>query len=168
VAGLKGKNVNTSNFAFFPLLGQDEDGYLTEVLQAELTKAGCNPAPIAKTEWQEYLVANSRRPESVEAMRDFSKRKGYDAFLYGTVNECRIIQRKYKALARATLTMVGVETGEAVWSPGEIRGEARLDWLDIPGIAVTDPLVWVVGGVIILLIVWRAFARLFKSATRPR
>jgi len=168
VAGLKGKNVNTSNFAFFPLLGQDEDGYFTEVLQAELTKAGCNPAPIAKTEWQEYLVANSRQPESVEAMRDLAKRKGYDAFLYGTLNECRIIPRKYKALARATLTMVGTESGEAIWSPGEIRGEARLDWQDIPAIAVGDPIVWVVGGIIILLIVWRAFARLFKSATRPR
>ena len=168
VAGLKGRNVNTSNFAFFPLLGQDQDGYLTEVLQAELTKAGCNPAPVSRTEWQEYLVANSRQAESVEAMRDFSKRKGYNAFLYGTVNECRIIPRKYKALARATLTMVGAETGEAVWSPGEIRGQSRLDWLDIPGVAVADPLVWVVGGVIILLIVWRAFAKLFKSATRPR
>ncbi len=168
VVGLKGKNVNTSNFAFFPLLGQDEDGYFTEVLQAELTKAGCNPAPIAKTEWQEYLVANSRRPESVEAMRDFSKRKGYDAFLYGSVNECRIVPRKYKALARATLTMVGAQSGEAVWSPGEIRGQSYLDWLDIPALAVADPLVWVVGGIIVLLIVWRTFAKLLKSATRPR
>jgi hypothetical protein len=168
VAGLKGKNVNTASFAFFPLLGQDDDGYFTEVLQAELTKAGCNPAPVSRAEWQEYLVANSRTADSVQAMRDFAKTKGYDSFLYGTVNECRIIPRKYKALARATLTMVGTETGEAVWSPGEIRGEARLDWQDILAIAVHDPIAWVLGGIIILLIVWRAFARLFKSATRPR
>jgi hypothetical protein len=168
VAGLKGKDVNTANFGFFPLLGQDQGGHVTEVLQAELTKAGCNPVPVSRAEWNEYLAANSRGADSLDTMSEFAKRRGYDAFLYGTVSECRILERKYKALARATLSMVSAKTGEAIWSPGEIRGQAWLDWQDVLGQAARDPLVWVLGGIVGLLILWRAFAKLFKSATRPR
>ena len=167
-AGLVGKDLDTANFGLFPLLGQDQDGYITEVLQAELAQAGCNPVPVSRAEWQEYLVAHARGSESVEAMRDFARERGYDAFLYGTVNECRVLERKYKAVARATLTMVNTETGEAVWSPGEIRGRAWLDWQDVLGLAVSDPIVWVLGGVVVLLVVWRTLVRLFRSATRPR
>ena len=168
VAGLKGRNVNRANFGFFPLLGQDQGGYVTEVLQAELTKAGCNPVPVSRAEWDEYLAVSSRGRDSLDTMSDFAKRRGYDAFLYGTVSECRILERKYKALARATLTMVNAKTGEAIWSPGEIRGQTWLDWQDVLSLAAGDPLVWVLAGVVGLLVLWRVFAKLFKSATRPR
>jgi hypothetical protein len=168
VAGLKGRNVNTTNFCVFPLLGHEQGPYVTEVLQAELTKAGCSPVPVSRAEWDEFLAVNSRGRESLDTMADFAKRRGYDAFLYGTVSECRTLERKYKALARATLTLVNAQTGEALWSPGEIRGQVWLDWQDVLGLAVGDPIVWVLGGILVLLILWRAFARLFKSATRPR
>jgi hypothetical protein len=168
VAGLKGMNVNATKFGLFPLLGQDQGSYVTDVLQAELTKAGWNPAPISRVEWYEYLAANYRSVPTVEAMADFANRRGYEAFLYGTVSECRVLERKYKALAGATLNLVNAKTGEVIWSPGEIRGEAWLDWQDILVLASGDPLVWVLGGIVVLLIVWRAFAKLFRSATRPR
>ena len=168
VAGLKGKNISAVKFGLFPLLGQDQGGYVTDVLQAELTKAGCNPAPISRVEWDEYLAANYRSVPTVEAMSDFANRRGYDAFLYGTVSECRILERKYKALVGVTLNLVNAKTGEVIWSPGELRGRAWLDLRDILIVASGDPVVWVLGGVVVLLIVWRAFAKLFRSATRPR
>lgn len=168
VAGLKGRNVNAANFCIFPLLGQEQGRYVTEVLQAELTKAGCNPAPVSRAEWDEFLAVSSRGRDSLDTMADFAKRRNYDAFLYGTVSECRLLERKYKALVCATLTMVNAKTGEAIWSPGEIRGQVWLDWQDILIQATGDPIVWVLGGLVGLLVLWRAFARLFKSATRPR
>ncbi len=168
MAGLKGRNVNTANFCIFPLLGLEQGRYVTEVLQAELTKAGCNPAPVSRTEWDEFLTVNSRGRDSLATMTDFAQRHGHEAFLYGTISECRVLERKYKALVRATLTMVDAKTGEAIWSPGEIRGEVWLDWEDLLIQAARDPIVWVVGGLLVLLILWQAFAKLFKSATRPR
>jgi hypothetical protein len=165
---LKGKSLSTKGFAFFPLSGKDADNYVSDVLQSQLAKAGCSLVPVSKMQWQEYLVANSSTAERVETMRDFAKEKGSSAVLYGTVNECRVLERKYKAVVRMTLNMVNAETGESIWSPGEIVGQARLDWQDIIRLAVSDPVVWVLAAVIILLIVWRTFKRLFREATRPR
>ncbi|MBN1506065.1 MAG: hypothetical protein JW955_04420 [Sedimentisphaerales bacterium] len=168
VAGMKGVTINAARIGLFPLLGQAQSAYVTEVLQAELTKAGWNPSPISRVEWEEYLVANYRSVPTVEAMTDFANRRGYDAFLYGTVSECRILGRKYKAMAAATLNLVNAKTGEVIWNPGEIREEGWLDLRDILVLASGDPLVWVLGGIVVLLIAWRAFAKLFRSATRPR
>lgn len=165
---VKGKSLNIKGFAFFPLLGKDEDNYVSGVLQSHLTKVGCNPIPVSQMQWQEYLVANSSSPERVETMRNFAKENGYSALLYGTVNECQVLERKYKAIVRMTLNVVNVETGESVWSHGEIVGKAWLDWQDAVRLAVSDPIVWVLGGLIVLLIIWRAFKKLFRTATRPR
>lgn len=165
---LKNRSLNIKGFAFFPLLGKDEDNYVSEVLQSHLTKVGCSPIPVSQMQWQEYLVANSSAPQRVETMRNFSKEKGHSALLYGTVNECRVLERKYKAVARMTLNMVNVETGQSVWSPGEIVGTVWLDWQDIVRLAVSDPIVWVLGSLIVLLIIWRSIKKLFRTATRPR
>ena len=165
---LKTRSLNIKGFAFFPLLGKDDDNYVSDVLQSHLTKIGGSPIPVSQMQWQEYLVANSSAPQRVEMMRNFAREKGCSVLMYGTVNECRVLERKYKAIVRMTLSMVNVETGESVWSPGEIVGKVWLDWQDIIRLAVSDPIVWVLGGLIVLLIIWRAFKKLFLSATRPR
>jgi hypothetical protein len=74
--GLKGRNIAMPSFGIFPLLGQDQSGYVTDVLQAKLTKAGCNPVPVSRTEWREYLEANSRDSASIDAMSDFARQRG--------------------------------------------------------------------------------------------
>lgn len=165
---LKGKSLNIESFALFPLLGKEEGSYVSDVLQSQLTKAGCSPIPVSQMQWQEYLVANSSAAQRIETMRNFAKEKGCSALLYGTVNECRVHERKYKAVVRMTLNMVNTETGESIWSPGEIIGKAWLDWQDAVRLAVSDPIVWVLCGLIVLLIIWRTFKKLFRSAMRPR
>jgi hypothetical protein len=165
---LKNKSLNIKGFALFPLLGKDDDNYVSDVLHSQLTKVGCNPIPVSQMQWQEYLVANSSAPQRVETMRNFAREKGWSTLMYGTVNECRVRERKYNAIVRMTLNIVNVETGESVWSPGEIVGRAWLDWQDIIRLAVSDPIVWVLGGLIVLLIIWRSLKKLILSATRPR
>ncbi|MBN2590032.1 MAG: hypothetical protein JXA96_09225 [Sedimentisphaerales bacterium] len=165
---LKSKNLNIKSFSFFPLLGKDQSSYISNVLQGHLTNAGCSPVPVSQMQLQEYLVANSGTRESVETMSNFAKSKGNNALLYGTVNECQILNRKYKAVVRMTLNIVNAETGQSLWSPGEIIGSARLDWQDAVRLAVGDPIVWVIGGLLILVIIWRSFKKLFRSAMRPR
>ena len=86
----------------------------------------------------------------------------------GAVSERDVASSKYKASVRFTVTMIDAETGRAIWSPGEVAGSAWLDWRDIIGQAIRDPLVWVVAGILVLLIIWGAFKKLFMAATRPR
>jgi len=165
---LQSKSPNVKGLALFPLLGKDENNYVSDVLQSQLTKAGCNPIPVSQMQWQEYLVANTSDAQRIETMCRFAKEKGCSALLYGTVNECQVRERKYKAVVRLTLNAVNAETGQSIWSPGEIVGQARLDWQDAVRLAVSDPIVWVLGGLIVLLALWRAFKKLFRAATRPR
>jgi hypothetical protein len=87
--------------------------------------------------------------------------------LYGTVHERRILEDSYKAIVRTTLNLVSVESGEVVWSY-EVTQSANLEWADIIRVATTDVRVWVILGIIIVIIIWRAFKGLVKSATRPR
>jgi len=165
---LQAQALAVSGFVIFPLKGKDADGYVGSVLQGQLAKAGANPIPVSVAQWQEYLMANSQSAESVEAMRGFAQANGHAAVLHGAVSERGVDSSKYKASVRFTVTMVDAETGRAIWSPGEVTASAWLDGRDIIGQAIKDPLVWVVAGIIVLLIVWGAFKRLFKSATRPR
>ncbi len=69
---------------------------------------------------------------------------------------------------RFTVTMVDTETGQSIWSPGEVTGEAWLDWRDIIGQAVSDPIAWVVIGLLVLLIIWTSFKQMLFKASRPR
>jgi hypothetical protein len=165
---LKGRGTVPSGFCMFPLLGEDRDSYITGVVQGSLAKAGCGPALAPMDKWLGYLHAYSGDARSVESMRSFARDNGYKAFLWGTANECRVLDRKYKAVARMTLSLVDAETGQAVWSPGEILGASWLDWQDAVRLAVSDPIVWVLGGLVILLVFWRVLRNLIKTATRPR
>jgi hypothetical protein len=165
---LQAQAVGVDGFAVFPLQGKDEDGYVCGVLQGELARVGANPIPVAQAQWQEYLVANSQSGQSVDAMRGYAQANGHPAILHGAVSERSVEGNKYKATVRFTVNMVDAATGRTIWSPGEVVGSAWLDWRDIIGQAVGDPLVWVVAGIILLLIIWGAFKRLFLAATRPR
>jgi hypothetical protein len=64
--------------------------------------------------------------------------------------------------------MADVETGQIVWSSKPVTASVLLEWPEILRAAVYHPVVWVIGGLIILLIVWVAFKKLFRAATRPR
>ncbi len=156
------------NFVVFPFQGKDEDGYVRGVLHSQFTKLGAHPVHASIAEWQEYLVANSQNAQSVDAMRGFAKEGGHNAVLYGTVTERTVAGKKYKAVVRFTVTMVDTETGQSIWSPGEVTGEAWLDWRDIIGQAVSDPIAWVVIGLLVLLIIWTSFKKMLFKASRPR
>jgi hypothetical protein len=165
---LQGSGTAANGFCVFPLLGGDGDGYMCGVLHSSLAKIGCSPALVSVDRWRGYLVANSGDARSVESMRSFARENGYKAFLWGTVNECKVLDRKYKAVARITLHLVNVDTGQAAWGPGEIIGTSWLDWQDAVRLAVGDPIVWVLGGLLILAIIWRVLRGFVRTATRPR
>ncbi|MCK4826017.1 hypothetical protein KA005_60275, partial [bacterium] len=91
-----------------------------------------------------------------------------DAILYGTVRERKASQQIFKAVVRMTLNMADVETGQIKWSSKPVTSSVWLEWPEILQAAVRHPVVWIVGGLIVLLIIWRAFKKLFRTATRPR
>lgn len=165
---LQAKALGTGSFAFFPLEGKDPDGYVSGVLHATFAEMGANPSTVSPESWQAYLAAHAQTTPSADAMRGFATQEGHPAVMFGTVNERQTLPRKYKAVVRFTLNLVNAETGQTIWSPGEILGEARLDNRDIVMTAVRDPIVWVVAALIVLFIIWRAFKKLFVAATKPR
>jgi hypothetical protein len=167
-SSLQASGAGTEGFVVFPLRGQDGDGYVRGVLQSSLAQVGSSPIPVAIAEWREYLVANSQNEQSVEAMRGFAKLKGYPALLHGAVNVREARSGRYHARASFTVTLVETETGRTLWSPGEVTGHARLSGRDLLIVALRDPIVWVVGGLLIAFIIWRAFRKMFISAMRPR
>lgn len=165
---LQASGAGVNGFVVFPLRGQDGDGYIRGVLQSSLAQVGANPIPVAIAEWNEYLVANSQNQQSVEAMRGFAKLKGYPAILHGGVNVRQARNGRYHATTSFTVTLVDSETGRTLWSPGEVVGSAKLSGRRLLIAGLQDPIVWVIGGLLIAFIIWRAFRKMFVSAMRPR
>ncbi len=165
---LQAKALGIGSFAFFPLEGKDPDGYVTGVLHGTFAEMGASPSTVSQESWQAYLATNAQTTPSADAMRGFATQAGHPALMFGTVNERQTLPQKYRAVVRFTLNLVDAETGQTIWSPGEIIGEARLDYRDMVMTAVGDPIVWVVAGLILLFIVWRAFKKLFVAAAKPR
>ena len=163
---LKAAKLDIKNFAIFPLT-EDKGEAVTRILQGELSNSAYKAVPISNADFMEYAVLHSGDIKDVELMRAYAKTKECDAVLYGSVNEIQVLEKRYKAIVRITLNMVDVK-GDNIWSPGEIMVNQWRDWQDVIDIAVFDPRVWVVGGIVVLLIIWRAFRKLLCSMFRPR
>lgn len=173
-ASLNSASLGIKSFAVLPLWGEDTDRYVTDVVQSQLSNSPYNAVPTSTDEWQAHLnkvkwLSWSAGRMNIEAVLELARAKGCDAVLYGTVHERRISDDQYKGVVRMTLFMASAKDGEIIWSPPEeLTASVWRDWPDILRVAAKDPIVWVICGVIILLIVWRAFKKLFMSATRPR
>lgn len=161
------------SIAVLPLWGEDEDGYVVDTLKSHLS--GSKYALLARStpEWEKLLGEikwNTLREDvmSPQTVQSFGKIEGCDAIIYGTVRDRKINPYAFKAITRLTLHMADVESGEIVWSSKPVTASVWLEWPEIMKLAVHHPVVWVVGGLIILLVIWRASKKLFLSATRPR
>jgi hypothetical protein len=171
---LKGTNFeNIKTIAVLPLWGADKDGYVCDTMKSHLSNSPYAVMVRSTEEWNtllgeikwDTLREDVMNPQTVQT---FGKIKGCDAIVYGTVRESDINPWKFQAVARMTLHMADVETGQIVWSSKPVTASAWLEWPDILQTSVHHPVVLVVVGLIVLLIIWTAFKNLFRAATRPR
>jgi hypothetical protein len=159
--------------AVLPLWGEDKDGYVTDTLKSYLSNSPYKVMVRSTEEWSQLLGEikwNTLREDIMnpQTVQTFGKIEGCDAIVYGTVRERQASPTMFKAIVRMTLHMADVETGQIVWSSKPVTASVLLEWPEILRAAVYHPVVWVIGGLIILLIVWVAFKKLFRAATRPR
>lgn len=161
------------SIAVLPLWGEDGDGYVLDTLKSYLSGSSYALMVRSTPEWEKLLGEikwNTLREDIMnpQTVQSFGKIEGCDAIVYGTVRERKVDAGRFKAVVRMTLHLANVETGEILWSSKPITAAVWVDWLDMLRLGLRHPVVWMVGGIIVLLIIWGAFKRLVRSATRGR
>jgi len=159
--------------AVLPFWGEDKDGYVVDTLKSYMSNSSYKVIVRSTEEWDKLLgeIKWNTLQEDVmnpQTVQNFGKIEGCDAIIYGTVRQREADTWTFHAIARMTSNLADVETGQIKWSSKPVTASVWLEWPDILQLAVYHPVVWAVGGLVILLIVWRAFKRLFRAATRPR
>lgn len=161
------------NIAVLPLWGEDKDGYITDTLKSYLAGSPYKVMVRSTEEWDQLLgeIKWGTLREDImnqQTVQRFGKIEGCDAIVYGTVRQRDMNSWTFHAIVRMTLHMGDVETGQITWSSQPVTASVWLEWPEVLQLAVHHPVVWVVGGLLVVLIIWRAFKKLFRSATRPR
>ncbi len=159
--------------AILPLWGEDNDGYVLDTMKSYLAGGPVSLMARSEQEWDKLLGEiewNVLREDIMNpaTVQSFGRIEGCDAIIYGTVRERQINPWKFQAVARMTLHMADVETGQIVWSSRPVRASVWLEWPEIYQHALYHQVVWIVGAIFVVLLVWTAFKKLFRSATRPR
>jgi len=165
------KDINT--VAVLPLWGEDKDGYVLDTVKSYLSNSPYKIMVRSTEEWDKLLGEmkwNTLREDIMnpQTVQSFGKIEGCDAIVYGTVRQREINPWTFHAIARMTLHMASVETGQIVWSSKPVTASVWLEWPEMLQLAVYHPVVWVVAGLIVLLIIWISFKKLIRTATRPR
>ena len=160
------------NIAVLPVWG-DADGYVLDTLKSFITRTPYAVMVRSDAEWDRLLGEiewNTLREDIMNprTVRTFGRIEGCDAILYGTVRQQKINPWTFKAISRLTVHLAEVETGQIVWSSKPVTASVWLEWPEIYQLAMHHPVVWIVGGLIVLLVIWTAFKKLFRAATRPR
>jgi hypothetical protein len=161
------------NIAILPLWGYDEDSYVTDTLKSYLSKGKYPLFVRASSEWDMLLGEmkwNTLREDIMnsQTVQKFGKIEGCNAILYGTVREKEINNWTFHAIVRMTVHLSRVETGQLKWSSAPVTASVWLEWPDILRLAVRNPLVWIVAGLIVLLVFLRTLTRFFTILVRPR
>ena len=164
---------NIETIAVLPLWGEDKDGYATDTLKSHLSNSPYKLMVRSTREWTQLLDEikwNTLREDimNTQTVQSFGKIEGCDAVVYGTVRQRDTNPWTFRATVRMTLHMADVETGQRLPVFNPVTASVWLEWPQILQAAVYHPVVWVVAGLIVLLIIWRAFKKLFRTATRPR
>jgi TolB-like protein len=161
------------NIAVMPLWGLDLDSYVAETVKSYL--AGSRYAVMARdtAEWDQLLGEikwNTLREDIMnpQTVQTFGKIEGCDAIVYGTVRQRQVDQWAFTAVVRLTLHLADVETGQIVWSSTPVTSSVWLEWGDILKLAIRHPVIWVIGGIIVLLIILRTLRGIFIIGTRGR
>jgi len=129
------------------------------------------PGVVLGTELEQMdQAAREAAEEAVDRLGQAPTIEGVDAILFGTVREWSSSVWSTRALCRLSLHLANVETGEIVWSSGEVRGEAYPAWPDLIKRFWRYPLFVLVGllALIILLVIIVRVRRAFRRAMRPR
>jgi len=159
--------------AVLPFWGEDKDGYIGDTIKSYLSNSPYKVMVRSTQEWDQLLGEikwNTLREDIMnpQTIQNFGKIEGCDAIVYGTIRQREANPWTFHAITRLTLHMADVETGQIVWSSKPVTSSVWLEWPEVFQLAIYHPVVWVVGGLIILLIIWIAFKKLFRAATRPR
>jgi hypothetical protein len=159
--------------AVLPFWGEDNDGYVLDTVKSYLSSSHYKIMARSTEEWDKLLGEikwNTLREDIMnpQTVQGFGKIEGCDAIVYGTVRQREINPWTFQAIARMTLHMADVETGQIVWSSKPVTASVWLEWPETLQLAIRHPVVWVIGGLIVLLIIWIAFKKLFRATTRPR
>ncbi|MFA5292135.1 MAG: hypothetical protein WC496_03780 [Phycisphaerae bacterium] len=165
------KDINT--VAVLPLWGEDKDGYVLDTVKSYLSNSPYKIMVRSTEEWDKLLGEikwNTLREDIMnpQTVQSFGKIEGCDAIVYGTVRQREVNPWTFHAIARMTLHMADVETGQIAWSSKPVTASVWLEWPEMLQLAVYHPVVWVVAGLIVLSIVWVSFKKLIRTATRPR
>ena len=163
--------INT--IAILPLWGDDEDGYVLDTMKSYLAGSPFSLMVRSSEEWDLLLGEiewNVLREDIMNpaTVQNFGRIEGCDAIMYGTVRQREINPFTFQAVARMTLHLADVETGQILWSSRPVRASVWLEWPEIYQLALHHPVVWIAAGLIVLVVVWTAFKKLFRAATRPR
>lgn len=173
--GQRPKIDGVNNVAVCPIWA-DQQRYVTEQAKAAVTiETPYRLFTRQDAEWDKLLaeIEWSERREDLmnpETVKRFGRIEGVDAILYGTVREWSLSVWSTRALCRLNLHLANVETGEIVWSSGEVQAEAYPPWPDLVKRFWKYPLL-VIGGVVVLIVVLAIIykvKRAFRRAMRPR
>lgn len=159
--------------AVLPFWGEDKDGYISDTMKSYLSNSPYKVMVRSDQEWDQLLGEikwNTLREDVMNpiTIQNFGKIEGCDAIVYGTIRQREANPWTFHAITRLTLHMADVETGQIVWSSKPVTASVWLEWPEIFQLSIYHPVVWIVGGLIVLLIIWTAFKKLFREATRPR
>ncbi len=161
-----------TNVAVLPLWN-DEDGYVHDTLKGLLARTPYSVMVRSQKEWDALLGEiewgvlreDIMNPATVQK---FGRIEGCDAILYGTVRQRSVNPWMFRAVARLNVHMAEVETGRIIWSSGPVGAWVWLEWPEIYELGLQHPVIRLIGLIILVMVVWIAFKRLFRSATRPR
>ena len=170
---------NVSNIAVVPLHG-DADGFATGTLQHELIQKAAGRFQLVNRDdegWGRLLNEFQFSEDNFDIManeeiRQFGRMLGADAIVWGQVHERGADDSGYKGVARLTVYLGEVETGQMAASG---RGDARV-LIDAGTVGLTltrQPWFWglvIFGGVaaVVFIGIYIPLRRRLALATKPR
>jgi hypothetical protein len=161
---------DVKSVAVLPLGGNDADGYAADMVKSRLTSSGLQVLARSEEEWKTFLAEikwSVQREDIMDpaTVQRFGKIKGCDAVLYGTVREVSRSLWGFRGVARLSLHISDVETGQLVWSSGPVEGESYSHWSDLIVRFWNYPLLW---GIVLLLVIIGVVVVLMRRATTAR